>query len=297
MKIIPFVARLRSAVTTSIGTVLERRGFYVQDGAACGEATPLPAFGTEDLATCEAVLRGASTAFAPCAWHALGQLELTRHGDPAVILAARAGVQLGGPDVATSLLLQHNLDALLELATTARATPVVKLKVVDPDATLALLWALRARVPAPRLRLRLDLNGSLDEQQARAFLGALRDDDGVDLVEQPVPAGDVDGLCALARDQRVTIAADEALIDPDARALLLAARAPLAFIWKPQAVGGAAVVVDAVIGRPERVHIVTGFLDTVIAQTLAHATARVVDAITGVPRCHGLGTVAEAVLP
>ena len=52
----PFTARRAAPVTTSFGVVDERTGFFFDGddndaGVACrGEATPLPAFGTEDLA-------------------------------------------------------------------------------------------------------------------------------------------------------------------------------------------------------------------------------------------------------
>lgn len=288
--VVPFVARLPRPLTTSYGVLRERRGFFVRRDSACGEATPLPAFGTEDLATCEAVLRGESDAFAPCARHALEQLELELElartdTDTATQLAARAGVRSLASDVVTSVLAGRDL---MERDTDR----VVKVKVVDADETLATVRALKGR-----LRLRLDCNGALDEPQARAFLRAIRDDDNVELVEQPVAAADVDALCALARDARVTVAADEALVDPRARDRLLRDEAPLAFIWKPQAVGGATVVIDGVKRLPERVHIVTGFLDTAVARRLAHATARVVDALTGARRAHGLDALAVVVDP
>lgn len=283
-QVVPFVARLPRPVTTSYGVLSERRGFYVREGNACGEATPFPAFGTEDLATCEAVLRGQSDAFAPCARHALEQLDLSR-ADMATQLAARVGVCSLAIDIATSML---GATDVIDLHTDR----VVKVKVVDADETLAMVRALKGR-----LRLRLDCNGALDEQQARAFLQAIDADDNVELVEQPVAAADVDALCALARDSGVTIAADEALLDPRARDRLLRDKAPLAFIWKPQAVGGAVVIVDAVKLLPKRVHIVTGFFDTAVAFCLAHATARVVDSLTGIPRAHGLGTLAVVVDP
>lgn len=285
-EVVPFVAHLPRPVTTSYGVLRERRGFYVRRGNACGEATPLPAFGTEDLATCEAVLRGQSDAFAPCARHALEQLALGC-ADTATQLAARAGVRSLAGDVVTSVLGGTDV---MDLHTDR----VVKLKVnvVDADATLAMVRALKGR-----LRLRLDCNGALDEPQARAFLRAIDDDDNVELVEQPVAAMNVEALCALARSARVTVAADESLVDPHARARLLRDEAPLAFIWKPQAVGGATVVIDAVKRLPERVHIVTGFFDTAVAFRLAHATARIVDSVTGIPRAHGLGTLAVVVDP
>ena len=273
-----FVARLPAPVTTSFGVIDERRGFYVRAAGACGEATPLPAFGTEDLETCEAVLRGSSTAFAPCARHALDQLALGQ--DPAATLAARVDVVVTASPPAR---------ALLGVPDHADAGRSVKLKCVDVDETVQRVRSLRGR----GLRLRLDFNGALDEQQARALLRAIDDDDGVEWLEQPVAAADVDGLCALARDFKTVVAADEALIDAAARAQLLRARAPLAFLWKPQAVGGASVVVDAVARLPSRVHIVSGFFDTPIAQSLALATARVVDAITRTRRAHGFGMVAQ----
>ncbi len=301
MKVEPFVAHLPRPVTTSQGVLHERRGFFVSlgdgdgdgdgDGAARGEATPIPWFGTETLEVCERVLRrrGDDDAFAPCARHALEQAALGARGDVAAQLGARVGV-VPVDDVDSCALGRDDVDDVLALV--AGGATLVKIKIGEAELARHFVRRLRARVPASTVRLRLDANGGLDELSARWLCRSLRPEDGVELFEQPVAADNVEGLCALAADFPITVCADEALVDPERRKALLRAREPIGFIWKPQAVGGAGVVVDAVNALPDRVHVVTGFFDTAVGLGHARACARVVDAITGVRRAHGLSVQA-----
>jgi len=294
MNPMPFTARLQSPVTTSFGVIDERRGFFIGDrGAVCGEATPLPAFGTETLEVCERVLRadGDDGAFAPCARHALEQLRITRRGDPVAQLALHAGVRVSSATLLNHTLCANDLDEILERVRDGART--IKLKLTDVERDRHLLRRLRSKVPPSQLAIRLDANGGLDLPSARWLLRSLTRGD-VEFLEQPLQSEDVDGLRMLAAEHpHVTLCADESLIDETRRRELLAAPEPLGFIWKPQAIGGALAAIDAVKGRPDRVHVVTGFFDTAVAQAYAVACARVVDAVTGVPRAHGLASCAR----
>lgn len=295
LSITPFTARLAAPVTTSFGVVDERKGFFFHGDGGDGEATPLPAFGTEDLVVCERVLRarGDDTAFAPCARHALEQARLRARGDVATQLALRVSLQADDlhDDVDRyELCAAADFDGALDavLAAAAAGARTVKLKIVDAELARHLVRRVRSKLPSSALALRLDANGCLDLSSARWLLRSLLPGD-IELIEQPVAADDVDGLVGLAADfGHVVVCADEALIDPARRKALLDAAAPLGFIWKPQAVGGATVVVDAVAARRDRVHIVTTFFDTDVAAAHATAVARVVDALCGVRRAHGL---------
>lgn len=294
MNLTAFTAHLPQPVTTAFGVVDERRGFFfTDDDGAVGEATPLPAFGTEDLDVCERVLRarGDDASFAPCARHALEQARLRAGGDVARQLGDRVGV-VPADDVDVYAVCAADIDAVL--AAVAAGQRVIKIKIGDAELGRHLVRRVRSKVPSSTLALRLDANGALDLMSARWLLRALQPGD-VELIEQPVAAADVDGLASLAADfGHVVVCADEALVDPDRRRALLSSPASLGFIWKPQAVGGATVVVDAVAAHRDRVHVVTGFFDTDTAHAHAHACARVVDALTGVRRAHGLA--AQAIL-
>lgn len=298
MNVTPFTARLDAPVTTSFGIVTERAGFFISErgDAPRGEATPLPAFGTETLDVCERVLRagGDDASFAPCARHALEQARIAARGDVLQQLAAHAHVDVAAnTEVDSHTLAPHDLDAIYALA--AHGVRTIKLKLVDVERTRHLVRQLRSRVPASTMAVRLDANGGLDHLSARWLLRSLGEGD-VEFIEQPVAADDVDGLLGLARDfPHVTLCADEALIDPERRRALLAADVSIGFIWKPQAVGGALAVLDAVAARRDRVHVVTGFFDTDVAQGYARSCARVVDALTGVRRAHGLSTFARVI--
>lgn len=298
MNPMPFTARLRAPVTTSFGIIDERRGFFIGDrDAVCGEATPLPAFGTETLEVCERVLRadGDDGAFAPCARHALEQLRITRRGDAVSQLALHAGVHVSPATIENHTLCGNDLDEILDRV--AAGVRTIKLKLTDVERDRHLLRQLRWKVSPAQLAIRLDANAGLDLPSARWLLRSLARGD-VEFLEQPLPAHDVEGLRMLAAEHpHVTLCADESLIDETRRRELLAAPEPLGFIWKPQAIGGALAVIDAVKARPDRVHVVTGFFDTAVAQAYAVACARVVDALTGVARAHGLASCALVLAP
>lgn len=86
-------------------------------------------------------------------------------------------------------------------------SPVLKLKLGSDD-DLARLTAIRQATGA---RLRADANGGWDLARARQMLPLLVDH-GVELIEQPLPAGDIEGLRALSKlKARPAIFVDESI--------------------------------------------------------------------------------------
>ncbi|WP_302081489.1 dipeptide epimerase [Salinibaculum rarum] len=70
------------------------------------------------------------------------------------------------------------------------------------------------REAAPDARLRVDANGGWEPEEAIAATEWLADQ-GVEFVEQPVPADDIDGLRAVSEDGALPVAADESCVTAD----------------------------------------------------------------------------------
>ena len=86
----------------------------------------------------------------------------------------------------------------------AASYPILKVKVGTPD-DAAVLRAVREVTDKP---LRVDANAGWTVAEAVAHLPLL-EEMGVELIEQPVAAGDVEGLAAVHRVSRIPIVADE----------------------------------------------------------------------------------------
>ena len=87
----------------------------------------------------------------------------------------------------------------------AEPYPILKIKVGTPDDE-AVLRAVREVTSKP---IRADANGGWSAKQAVARLPLL-EEMGVELLEQPVAAGDLAGLAAVHRASRIPLVADEA---------------------------------------------------------------------------------------
>jgi o-succinylbenzoate synthase len=260
-----------------------------------GEATPLPAFGTEtldaalrSLEACAASLGGAdpgepedllgwidrrclltSTARAAidCALHDLAAREAGQ--SMASWLAAKRGCRARSTVTVSALLVSGSPGALASEAQRAveAGFRTLKLKVgVGPvSSDLERLAAVRGAVD-PATRIRVDANGAWSPDQARDRLEALAPFD-LEFVEQPVAADDVAGLARVRRDATVPVAADEsACSEAELRAVLDADAADLV-ILKPSATGGISRARAAVgLARAAGVEVVpTSFLDGAVA--------------------------------
>jgi o-succinylbenzoate synthase len=250
-----FRLRLRTPLATARGPVASREGVLLSlrsaDGCiGYGEATPLPAFGTESLDaarrslhTCAPLLEGAgpgepeellgwiarrcqpsSTARAAidCALHDLAARQAGR--SLASWLAVKED-RSPRPAVTVSALLASRSPGALALE--------ARLAVEIGFRTLKIKVGAVGAEP----RIRVDANGAWSPKEARRRLEALARFE-LEFVEQPVPAGDVAGLARLRRDVPVPVAADEsACSEAELRAVLDAEAADLVML-KPSAVGG-----------------------------------------------------------
>ena len=96
--------------------------------------------------------------------------------------------------------------------------------------------AVRAAL-GPDIALRLDVNGAWSAEQAVRAIRSL-EEFGLELVEQPVAPGDLEGMARVRAACGVPIAADEDVTDAAAASRLLEGGAVDALVVKPMVVGG-----------------------------------------------------------
>ena len=132
------------------------------------------------------------------------------------LIGRRLGIpvwQLFGLDPATAPLSSFTLgidtpERMREKLREAKSYPILKLKVGSPnDAEILAL----VRDEAPHARLRVDANTGWTAQQAISFLPLLAEYE-VELLEQPVPAADLDGLRQIRAHAGIPIVADESCV-------------------------------------------------------------------------------------
>lgn len=118
-------------------------------------------------------------------------------------------------------------------------TVKLKMGVAETEAAeVEQVAAVRAAI-GPEVRLRLDANGAWPVERAVRLLRRLASY-GIELVEQPVPAGDLEGLAAVRRRAPVPVAADEAVTGPEAARRILELEAADALVLKLPVAGGIA---------------------------------------------------------
>jgi len=191
-----------------------------QDGATGrGEGVPYPRYGEtveSSLAAIEAVApmirdgasraevnrampAGAARNAVDCAFW---DLEARLAGRS---VAALAGLAEAGPIASAITIGIDAPDAMAAVAARSAAVPLLKIKVTRDDAAEQIV-AVRAAAPAPRLIV--DPNESWTMAEV-AGLQDLLAANRVDLLEQPLPAGEDEGLAGFA--SRVPVCADESL--------------------------------------------------------------------------------------
>lgn len=241
----PYRLRLADTYRSARAERTEREGWLLRlegrDGAeGWGEAAPLPGR-TEDRDAAGRALEAAAGALgngpaspdrlrsalpdgAPAAAHALGlaleDLEARRSGEALATRWARErgnGAPAGRVEVNATL----PMEAPEEMAARAREAVdrgfgCLKVKVGD-SATRDLhrLTAVRREV-GPEPGLRLDANAAWSRREARSRLLRL-EPYGIDYVEQPLPADDLEGLGQLREESGtgVKVAADESASSPE----------------------------------------------------------------------------------
>ncbi len=304
----PFSLALKQPLSTAHGSIRTRDGFLVRitdaDGTVgYGEASPLPGW-TESAANCETALDRAREAFRNGGTHAaLKTVDRSVAGRHAVTLAladleaTREATTLyrylgNGPLVARVPVNATIGDAdPMETARRAREAvdrgfDVCKVKVgrrsVAED--LDRLRQVRETIgPGPAIRV--DANEAWTYDEAETALSTCADLD-VSMLEQPLPAGALEGHAAL-RGNGVAIALDEGILEHGVDAIC-DAKAADAVVLKPMALGGIDIArqVAAWLTELGITPLVTTTIDAVVARTAAvHLAA----AIPDIPAC-GLAT-------
>jgi o-succinylbenzoate synthase len=328
-----FAVPLSRPLSTAAGDLTERRGFLVSVAVGeirgVGEATPLPGW-TEPRADCRAALAAVGDDPTAVADLDPGVVPAARHGLSLAVADARAraaGVPLAGSladDPAAAVPVNATVGDADPTATAASAreavdggygTLKVKVGARSLEADLDRLDAVREAVgKGPTLRA--DANGAWDRETATAAVDALAARD-VAYVEQPLPAGDLEGHAAI-RGRGVGVALDESVAaDADA---VLAADAADVVVLKPMALGGVdrafevaeraraagvrAVVtttVDAAVARAGAVHLAAALpsppacglaTGELLADDVASDPAPVRDGVVAVPAGPGLAGAA-----
>ena len=265
----PFRLRLRKPLETAHGAVSEREGFllalFLDDGTVgFGEAAPLPGFGVESVASCDAALQTIAKPLLGRDPRALDErlddVEASAPHAPAARAAADAALhdlaaRIEGRSVAAILagarraprqripvnaLLSGRTEAEVEAQAqraVAEGFGTLKLKVgLDPEGDLARVAAAK-RACGPATRIRVDANGAWGEVEARRFLERLARFD-LEWVEQPVPALDLAAFARLRRVSPVPLAADESVSGEDAARRVLAGGCADVLVLKPSILGG-----------------------------------------------------------
>lgn len=319
LAVAPAMYRLKRPIRTAQGTMDVRRGWRVVlevNGAlGRGEAMPMPSFGTETARACEAalhafeiealpecleeILRVTSSLLATPAARFAVECALLEH------LARRRGVGVaallapaGGcrEELLVNALIEGDDAAGLAQAAEAAAVAgfeVVKVKVAArPLATDAQRLLAVRRAVGPKVKLRIDANCGWTEATARSALRGLESLD-LEVCEQPVQPGDVEGLRRLRRHVPCRIAADETMLvpsvldrvltrDPDAAADVL--------VLKPAALGG--LLPTLALARRAFEAGVESYVTTLMDGPLSRAAAAHLGAVLpGEAWAHGLSTV------
>jgi o-succinylbenzoate synthase len=321
-RVTPLRLPLREPLATAHGAVTQREGALLeietQRGArGCGEALPLPGFGLETPAEAvraleeivrellgrdaenPAELLDASERIAPAAPAARAAFDVAVHDLVARAqgvglarwLASHAGTEPHARVPVSALVAAPNpqdaaAEARRRLAQGFR-TLKLKLGASEFERDLARVAAVR-QAAGSEVALRLDANGAWKEADTPPRLRELARF-GIDFLEQPVAAPEVEALARLRAAAPFPIAADEAVRSEGDAEALLAARAADLLVLKPAAVGGlrsashiAARARDAGVAV-----VVTSFLDSGLGRTAAlHLAA----SLPGAPRAAGLAT-------
>lgn len=292
MNLEPFSLPLSDPLETAAGRIDAREGFLVRvtvDGSeGVGEATPLAGW-TESLDACEAALRSIDDPVAALGSDpgagtldgddALAAAPAARHGVSLAVIDARSRAadrplyrHLGGEGPVETVPVNATVGAgpADATATAARRAvddgfPAVKVKVGAGTASDDVDRLEAVRAACPDVELRADANGAWSFETAERTLerfGAL----DVALVEQPLPAPDLEGHAAL-RSGAVAVALDEGTVEHGIDALLDADAAD-AVVLKPMALGG----VDLAREAATRAH--EAGLEAIVTTTVDGAFAR-----------------------
>ena len=261
-----FKLPLRAGFSTSRGTFAYREGLVLRLTAdagvvGLGEATPVPERGGGSLSETLAILDEVGPALIGKSLNEVGAfLEGLGRDVPAAlscaidVAACDALARSQGVSVAR-LLSEHvrasvPVNAIIGAETVAEAASqaaaaresgfrCLKLKVgaaPSMDEERRRVAAVRAAL-APDVSLRIDANGAWSVEQAVRAVREL-EEYGLEMVEQPLAAGDLQGMARVRAMVNVPIAADEDVTAVEVARQVLEAGAADVLVVKPMVVGG-----------------------------------------------------------
>jgi len=301
----PFRLGMRHRFEAAHGALDDRQGILVEvttkDGSVgIGEASPMASLGQGTLSDVVALIEvgalraGATIPDAPAASALRCALDvalldararaqgtsvaaLLGEGAPATWVMANAVIGAGSvPDVA-----RHGQEAV------AAGYAVLKMKVgvVTVAEDYRRLSALREA--CPEVILRVDANGAWDEKAANEATEAFASLD-IELIEQPVPASDVEALARVRERSPIRIAADESVVDPATLTRILALRAADLIVLKPMLLGG--LTPAYAIARRAAECGIGAFVTTTFDSSVGTAAALQLAASLPADAAHGLST-------
>jgi len=305
----PFRLPMRTRFETASGALEDRRGVLIELIAAdgrrgVGEASPLADTGPVSVDGVLALLdlhgpvllragAGGSLGECPapaalrCALDvALLDLEGRRRGVPiagllaeqhAPWVAANAIIGGGPPEE----VARHGLEAL------AAGYSMLKLKVGISSLEEDVQRVAALRAACPEATIRVDANCAWDEETAKQAIVDLYPH-RIELLEQPVAAGDVAALARVRQYASTRIAADEALADPAHAEQVLRLRAADLLVLKPMVVGGLRPALT-LAHRAAAVGI-GAFVTTTYDSSIGIAASLHLAAAVPFDAAHGLGT-------
>lgn len=305
----PFRLQMRHRFQAAHGDLDDREGVLVAlrdaDGRlGLGEASPMPSLGhgsaSDVLALIEAhaasllddpsaeAISGPGSAALRCALD-VARLDLAGQasGRPVAALLAEAppapwvmanAVIGGGSAFEVARYGREAVDA-------GYAVLKVKVGVGSVAEDHRRLSALREA--CPEVVIRLDANGAWDEATAIEAIQAFAPL-GIELLEQPVPASDVEALARIRDAAPMRIAADEAVGDSEALARILELRAADLLVLKPMVLGGLSAATRIAARAAERG--IGAFVTTTFDSSVGTAAALHLAASLPADAAHGLAT-------
>jgi o-succinylbenzoate synthase len=256
----PFRLPLKHRFEAAHAAIADREGMLIQlvdlDGVrGVGEASPMPSLGDGGVPDVERLLRERAGAFldAParaataltrgpgigalrCAIDsALLDIEGQRQGRPVSALLAEQPVAQLEVNAVIGGGIAEEAETFAREAVAA-GYRVLKLKVGSVDLDADVSRVERVRRACPDAAIRLDANGAWTEAQAVEAIERLAPL-GIELIEQPVPASEVEAMARLRQRGLMPIAADEAMADPELAGRVLEERVADLIVLKPMRMG------------------------------------------------------------
>lgn len=287
---------LRQPLETAFGSICDRTCIVIQicdtEGrVGWGEASPLPGFGMEPLIETQTVLNNLQTKLVGMEFASLDKIVVLL-AEFSQASAAKHGVELALCNLlaiaqAKSLSQLINLQSRAQVPVNALIGAVspaiaadrarefeaggyacIKVKVGTDRAEQD--WqrvaAIRGAI-SPHVQIRLDANQAWSVDEAIAQIRRY-EPLGIEYIEQPVAARDLEGMAKVKRSVGIAIAADEAITSIEDLHEVIVAKAADIAILKPMAMGGILTARQAA-----DIAFAAG-LDVVITTTIDGAIAR-----------------------